>query len=114
MMLIFYFLLIRPQQKRQKEHDAMLRSLRKGSIVRTTGGIRGEGFSLDDTEAVLIIADRVKVNVLRTHIQSVAPSAEEEKKQKEEAEAKKKDAEKKKKDADEKKKGDDEDEDDED
>jgi len=77
MMLIFYFLLIRPQQKRQKEQDEMLRALRKGMVVRTTGGIRGEIFSIDDREAVLLVSDRVKINVLRANVAGVEPSAEE-------------------------------------
>ena len=65
---IFYFLLIRPQQKRQRETDSLLKSLRKGDKVRTSGGIRGEILDLTDTEVTLLIADKVKVNVLRSHI----------------------------------------------
>lgn len=65
---IFYFLLIRPQQKRQKEADAMLKALRKGDKVRTSGGIRGEILDLSDSEVTLLIADKVKINVLRSHI----------------------------------------------
>ena len=65
---IFYFLMIRPQQKRQREADAMLKSLRRGDKVRTTGGIRGEIVDLTDTDVTLLIADKVKINVLRSHI----------------------------------------------
>ena len=65
---VLYFLMIRPQQKRQKEHDQMLKALTKGSVVRTTGGIRGEIVDLDDNELTLRIADKTKVNVLRSHI----------------------------------------------
>lgn len=71
MMVIFYFVLIRPQQKKQKEHDDLLASLKKGHKVRTTGGIRGEIVDLKDDEVVLQIADRVKINVLRSHVSSV-------------------------------------------
>jgi preprotein translocase subunit YajC len=67
---IFYFLLIRPQQKRQRETDNMLKALRRGDKVRTSGGIRGEILDLTDTEATLLIADKVKINVLRSHIAS--------------------------------------------
>ncbi|MEZ4255900.1 MAG: preprotein translocase subunit YajC [Polyangiales bacterium] len=67
-MVVFYFLLIRPQQKKQKEMDAMLKALKKGDVVRTTGGIRGEIFDVDDRAATLIVADKVKINVLRSHI----------------------------------------------
>jgi preprotein translocase subunit YajC len=68
MFAIFYFLLIRPQQKRQRETDDMLKALHKGDKVRTSGGIRGEILDLTDTEVTLLIADKVKVNVLRSHI----------------------------------------------
>jgi preprotein translocase subunit YajC len=70
MFAIFYFLLIRPQQKRQREVDDMLKALHKGDKVRTSGGIRGEILDLTDTEVTLLIADKVKVNVLRSHIAS--------------------------------------------
>jgi preprotein translocase subunit YajC len=65
---IFYFLLIRPQQKRQREMDDLLKSLKKGDKVRTTGGIRGEIVELTESEAWLLIADKVKINVLRANI----------------------------------------------
>ena len=79
MFVVFYFLLIRPQQKRQREVDQMLKSLHKGDKVRTSGGIRGEILELTDTEATLLIADKVKVNVLRSHIASriMPPDAKE-------------------------------------
>ena len=78
MFAVFYFLLIRPQQKRQREQDDLLKALRKGDKVRTTGGIRGEIADLTDTEVNLIIADKVKINVLRSHIAQriERPSAE--------------------------------------
>lgn len=80
MMLIFYFMLIRPQQKRQKEHDAMLKALRKGAIVRTSGGIRGEIFELNDRDATLLVHDKTKLNVLRSNIAGVEPDPSEQKK----------------------------------
>ena len=67
---IFYFMLIRPQQKRQKETDDMLKSLRKGDKVRTSGGIRGEILDLNDSDVTLLIADKVKINILRSHVGS--------------------------------------------
>ncbi|MBW2462386.1 MAG: preprotein translocase subunit YajC [Deltaproteobacteria bacterium] len=74
MMAIFYFMLIRPQQKRQKEQDQMLTALRKGVKVRTTGGILGEIFSIEDREVVLVLQDnRTKINVLRSNIAGVEP-----------------------------------------
>jgi len=75
---IFYFLIIRPQQKRQREQDDLLKALRRGDKVRTSSGIRGEIADLTDTEVNLIIADKVKINVLRSHIAAriERPSAE--------------------------------------
>jgi preprotein translocase subunit YajC len=70
MFAVFYFLLIRPQQKRQREVDDLLKALRKGDKVRTSGGIRGEIVELTDAEVTLLIADKVKINVLRSHIAS--------------------------------------------
>jgi preprotein translocase subunit YajC len=76
---VFYFLLIRPQQKRQREVDNLLKSLKKGDVVRTSGGIRGEIVDLTEQEATLLIADKVKINILRSHVASkqVAPEAKE-------------------------------------
>jgi len=68
MFAVFYFLLIRPQQKKQREADALLKSLKRGDKVRTSSGIRGEIAELTDNDVNLIIADRVKINVLRSHI----------------------------------------------
>ncbi len=65
---VMYFLLWRPQQRRQKEHTKMLETLKKGTIVRTTGGIRGEIFEVTERDATLMVADRVKINILRSHI----------------------------------------------
>ena len=68
MFAVLYFLILRPQQKRQREVDDMLKALRKGDKVRTSGGIRGEIIDLTDTEVTLLIAEKVKINVLRSHI----------------------------------------------
>ena len=72
---VIYFLMLRPQQKRQKEMDDMLKSLQKGDKVRMSSGIRGEIVDLTDTEATLLIADKVKINVLRTSIGQKLPKA---------------------------------------
>ena len=68
MFAVFYFLIIRPQQKRQREHDDMLKALHKGQVVRTSGGIRGEIVEIDDREVTLRIAEKIKINVLRSHV----------------------------------------------
>src|SRR5690606_25312294 len=82
MMLVFYFFLLRPEQKRRKEHEEMMKSLRKGTKVRTSGGILGEVVTVNDDEVVLQIADRVRINVLRAHVATIesARKAEAEKK----------------------------------
>jgi preprotein translocase subunit YajC len=74
MMVVFYLVLIRPQQKKQKELDSLLKALKKGQTVRTSSGIRGEIVDFKNEvgdEVVLMVADRVKLNVLRSHIAGV-------------------------------------------
>jgi preprotein translocase subunit YajC len=78
MMVVFYLVLIRPQQKKQKELDSVLKALKKGQKVRTTSGIRGEIVDFKSEagdEVILLIADRVKVNILRSHIAGVVEQA---------------------------------------
>jgi preprotein translocase subunit YajC len=83
MMVVFYLVLIRPQQKKQKELDRLLSSLKKGQKVRTTSGIRGEILEFKNEagdEVVLLVADRVKLNILRSHIAGVLSPGEQEQK----------------------------------
>lgn len=68
MLLIMYFLMIRPQQQQQKEHDSMLKKLKTGDIVRTDSGIRGEIVKIGDRDVELLIAERTKINLLRSRI----------------------------------------------
>ncbi|MFZ1864058.1 MAG: preprotein translocase subunit YajC [Polyangiales bacterium] len=68
MFAVLYFLMIRPQQKRAKQHDAMIGALKKGDVVRTNGGIRGEITALDERDVTLEVADRTRIKVLRSHI----------------------------------------------
>ena len=76
--VIFYFFLIRPQQKKVKEHKAMVESLKKGDKVVTSGGITGTISRVIDNEKVEVeIADNVTVEVVRgTGIQSLMNSQE--------------------------------------
>lgn len=71
MMVVFYFLLIRPEQKRRREHEEQLKSIRKGTKVRTAGGILGEVVAMTDDEVILQIAKGVRVNVLRANIANI-------------------------------------------
>ncbi len=72
---IFYFLLIRPQQQKQKELKAMLDNLAHGDLVITSGGIHGKIVGLTDTVATLEIADKVKIKVSRSFIGAVLQKA---------------------------------------
>ena len=68
---VFYFLLIRPQQKRAKDHRALLSSLKVGDQVLTSGGIYGRVTGLRDDVLTLEISDKVRVKVSRGHIAGV-------------------------------------------
>ena len=76
--VIFYFFLIRPQQKKVKEHKAMVESLKKGDRIVTSGGITGTISRVIDNDKVEVeIADNVVVEVVRgTGIQSLMNSQE--------------------------------------
>lgn len=68
---VVYFFMIRPQQKRQKEHQKMLADLKKGDRVLTTGGMYATifGFSSDDDNKVILkISDEVKMEFLKSAI----------------------------------------------
>ena len=65
---IFYFLLIRPQQKKAKEHKQMIDNLKKGNRIITSGGIYGTIVSLDDTIIGLEIAEKVKIKISRANV----------------------------------------------
>jgi preprotein translocase subunit YajC len=92
--VVFYFLLIRPQQKRAREHRSTLDALRRGDRVVTGGGIIGTVVRVDSPEEVTIdIAEGVRVRVVRSTITSVVAkpdpaAARETAKQKEQARAK--------------------------
>lgn len=66
--LIMYFLMIRPQQKRQKEHKLMLDSLKKGDKVITAAGIHGTITDIDGTTFTIQIADNVKIQFEKSSI----------------------------------------------
>ncbi len=66
--VIFYFLLIRPQQKRAKEHKEMVNNLKKGDRVITSGGIHGTIASLDESTITLEIAEKTKIKINRGNV----------------------------------------------
>lgn len=69
--LIFYFMIIRPQQKRSKERDKMLSNLEKGDKVVTNGGIHGIIAGLEEKTALLQVSDNIKLKVDRSAITTV-------------------------------------------
>lgn len=73
---IFYFVLIRPQQKKQKELQKTISGLGKGDRVMTNGGIFGTVVGIKDNILVLKIAENVKIEVLKTAVASVVGKEE--------------------------------------
>ncbi len=75
--VIFYFFLIRPQQKRVKEHKAMVQSLKRGDEIVTSGGIIGTiDRVMEDDRIEVIIGENVKVQVIKTTITSLLKKEE--------------------------------------
>jgi len=68
---IFYFLLIKPQQDKQKQHNKLLSELKKNDEVITAGGIHGLVVNVKDTSVVLKVDENVKIEVEKTHISQV-------------------------------------------
>ena len=69
--VIFYFLMIRPQQQRVKQHQATIAAVKKGDDVITGGGIRGRITKVSDDEAEVEIAQGVKIRVIKSTISQV-------------------------------------------
>jgi preprotein translocase subunit YajC len=80
---IFYFLIIRPQNKKQKETQRMLDSLKKGDKVVTIGGIHGTIQGVKDHSVILRVDDNVKLEFNRSAISTVESQAKEDKSEKE-------------------------------
>ncbi|HVO83657.1 MAG TPA: preprotein translocase subunit YajC [Syntrophobacteria bacterium] len=77
MFVIFYFLLIRPQQQKQKKHRQMLGNIKKGDVVITAGGLHGKVTGLTDAAVTLEIAEKVRVKVARGYIAAMVSSTSE-------------------------------------
>lgn len=75
--VVFYFLLIRPQQKRAKEHRQMLENLKRGDKVITVGGIYGVVESVNPNTVVLKIAENVKVKFSKQSVAALRPPTDE-------------------------------------
>lgn len=68
MFLVFYFLLIRPNQKKLKKRDEFIKNMKKGDEVITNGGILGRVSGLTDLYVTLDVGDNMKIKVLRSHV----------------------------------------------
>lgn len=75
MFVIFYFLLIRPQQKKAKLHKAMLSAIKKGDRVISAGGLHGVVTGITDDVVTMEIAPKVRVKVSRSSVAGVLGSA---------------------------------------
>ncbi len=71
---VFYFLLIRPQQQKAKEHEDFVKALKRGEMVLTTSGLFGRIVELKDQEVLLEIAPNVRVRYERSKIASAVKS----------------------------------------
>lgn len=70
---LFYFIAIRPQRKRQKEHQEMVSALKKGDEVITSSGMLGKITGLDDNYVTLSVANNVELKFQRVHVNAVLP-----------------------------------------
>lgn len=70
MFAVFYFILIRPQVKRQKQHASMLQALKKGDMIVTRGGLVGKIAGLKERELTIELQEKVRVRVMRTHVEN--------------------------------------------
>ncbi len=85
MFVIFYFLLIRPQQKKAKEHQEMINNLKRGDKIITGGGIHASVTNIDDQVLTVEIADKVRVKMNRASVAALVkagPQPQNEKKEK--------------------------------
>jgi preprotein translocase subunit YajC len=73
MFVVLYFLMIRPQMKRAKEHKAMIEALQKGDEVVTAGGVLGRVSKLNENYITLEIANNVEIQVQRPSVQVILP-----------------------------------------
>lgn len=71
MFAVFYFLLIRPQQKKQKEHQRMVSELQKGDHVITSGGIHGVISAVKEDTITVKVADNLKLEISRGNVSAV-------------------------------------------
>ncbi len=76
MFAIFYFLLIRPQQKKAKAHKEMLSNIKKGDVIITQGGIQGKVTGVTDAYLTVEIAEKVRVKIARSFVSAKVTAGE--------------------------------------
>ena len=74
--VLFYFLLIRPQQRRQKQHQQLMANLKTGDRVVTNSGIHGLIANVKETTFMLKVADNVKIEIDKSAVAGIEKSAE--------------------------------------
>lgn len=75
MFAIFYFLLIRPQQKKAKEHREMVNNIKRGDRIITSGGIHGRVTAVSEATMTVEIADKVRIKLARGNVSTLVKSA---------------------------------------
>jgi preprotein translocase subunit YajC len=75
--VIFYFLLIKPQQKRAKEHRKMIENLKKGDKIITSGGLYGVVEAVSSNSITVKVAENVKVKLGKSYVAALRPPSEE-------------------------------------
>ncbi|NLJ77279.1 MAG: preprotein translocase subunit YajC [Peptococcaceae bacterium] len=75
---ILYFLMIRPQQQRQKKHNEMVKSIKQNDKVITIGGIHGTVVRVMDRSIILEVADKVRMELLKTAVSQIVEQQEDE------------------------------------
>ncbi len=73
MFVVLYFIMIRPQMKKQKEHKAMIEAVAKGDEIVTVGGVLGKVAKIGDTFLVLEVANGVEIQIQRSAVVQVLP-----------------------------------------
>ncbi len=76
---LLYFLLIRPQQQRQKRHQQMIRNLKVNDPIITIGGIYGTIVKIKEDTLIVRVADNVRLEILKSAVAQVRPQGEEDK-----------------------------------
>jgi preprotein translocase subunit YajC len=76
MFVIFYFLLIRPQQKRLKDHQNMIAGISRGDVVVTAGGLIGKVAKVSDTEVEIDLAEGMRVKAVKSTVSDVRSKTE--------------------------------------